>query len=223
MPAGDAWETLYKAGLHGSVWPWSDMVSLFMRHVRPDGNPIEVLELGVGAGANIPFVLSIGGRMSGIDRSETAIARLRERFADDDRVQFVVGDFTRSISFAQSFDVVIDRASITHNDERGIRDAVSLIHQQMKPGGWLICVTLFSRDMDEFLRGSASLDEWTRSDIESGPLAGTGIAHFWSQEHIAEVFSSFEIVTLEEHKVRHLVPDSKGGVAYYNLVARKPG
>ncbi len=222
MASSNAWEALYAAGLHGSVWPWSDLVSLFMRHVRPIGADIEVLEVGVGAGANIPFVLSLGGRMAGVDGSATAISRLKERFAGNDRVQLALGDFTQSIPFDRSFDVVIDRGSITHNDEHGVRQALSHIYKRLKPGGWLLCLLLFSDKMKEFSCGNEGPDEWTRSDIDAGPLAGTGMAHFWSPKHIAHVFADFEIVVLEECTLRHLVPDLKDGVAYYNLVARKP-
>lgn len=219
-PTG-AWESLYADGLHGSVWPWSDLVSLFMRHVRPNGELIEVLEVGVGAGANIPFVLSVGGRLSGIDGSVTTISRLRERFSGDERVQLAIGDFTKTIPFEQNFDVVIDRASITHNDERGVRDAVSKIYKQLKPRGWLFCVTLFSSKMNEFSLGGIGPDNWTRRDIESGPLEKTGVVHFWSEEHIADVFSDFEIVALEERAIQYLMPRSRHGITYYNLVARK--
>jgi SAM-dependent methyltransferase len=221
MASCDAWESLYAAGLHGSVWPWSDLVSLFMRHVRPSGSAIEVLEVGVGAGANIPFVLSLGGRMSGVDGSATAISRLQERFAGDERVQLAVDDSTQSIPFDRSFDVVIDRASITHNDEHGIRQALSYIHQRLRPGGWPLCLTLFVNKMEQFSRGSVGPDGWTRRDIKTGPLAGTGTVRFWSPEHIADVVADFEIVALEERAVRHLMPDLTNGVAYYNLVARK--
>jgi SAM-dependent methyltransferase len=222
MASCDAWESLYAAGLHGSVWPWSDLVSLFMRHVRPSGSAIEVLEVGVGAGANIPFVLSVGGRMSAIDGSATAISRLQERFAGDDRVQLAVGDFTQSIPFDRVFDVVIDRGSITHNDDRGLRQAVAHVFRCMKPGGWLFGLTLFSSEMKESSCGDNGPDQWTRRDIKSGPLAGTGLAHFWNPEHIADVFADFEIVALEGHTVQYLVPEKSDGLAYYNLVARKP-
>lgn len=222
MTSCDAWENLYAAGRHGSVWPWSDLVSLVMRHVRPSGSPLDVLEVGVGAGANIPFVLSIGGRMAAIDDSATAIARLRERFAGDERLQLAVGDFTRALPFDRTFDVVIDRASLTHNDEGGIRRAVTLIQQRLKPGAWLFCLSLFAAEMKEAAKGRSGPDPWTRCGIESGPFADTGTVHFWTPEHIGDIFAGFEIVALEHHGVRHLVPGGRDGLAYYNLVARQP-
>ncbi|MEW6593800.1 MAG: class I SAM-dependent methyltransferase [Thermodesulfobacteriota bacterium] len=223
MTSCDAWENIYAAGRHGSVWPWSELVSLVMRHVRPDGRLLEVLEIGVGAGANIPFVLSIGGRMSAIDGSATAIARLQERFAGEERLHLAVGDFTRSLPFDRRFDMVIDRGSLTHNDEEGTRRTLTLLRQRLKPGGWLFCLSLFAAEMKEAAMGKGGPDCWTRCDIENGPLAGTGTVHFWTPEHVRDVFSSFEIVTLEHHGVRHLFPEERAGVAYYNLVARQPG
>ena len=43
----------YKEKLQMSIWPWSDLVTAVMRLRLPAST--RVLELGCGAGANIPF------------------------------------------------------------------------------------------------------------------------------------------------------------------------
>ena len=53
------WDDQYSIGRLGSRWPWSDVVSYVMRYVRPQNKKIKVLELGCGAGANIPFFQSV--------------------------------------------------------------------------------------------------------------------------------------------------------------------
>ena len=53
MSFSNEWENRYKAKTHLSIWPWSDLVSLVMRH-KPIKENFKVLELGCGAGANIP-------------------------------------------------------------------------------------------------------------------------------------------------------------------------
>ena len=47
------WDQRYKENLQMSIWPWSDLVSAVMRLRLPAST--RVLELGCGAGANIPF------------------------------------------------------------------------------------------------------------------------------------------------------------------------
>ena len=55
------WDNLYTSNAHMSVWPWSDLVSYVMRYARPkDPSNCKVLELGVGAGANIEFFYGSG-------------------------------------------------------------------------------------------------------------------------------------------------------------------
>jgi hypothetical protein len=46
----------YQANEHLSIWLRSDLVNLMMTYARPTGHEFRVLELGCGAGANIPSV-----------------------------------------------------------------------------------------------------------------------------------------------------------------------
>ncbi|MFZ2136467.1 MAG: class I SAM-dependent methyltransferase [Xanthobacteraceae bacterium] len=98
-----------------SEWPWSDLVSLVHRHAKPENGYRRVLELGCGAGANIPFLQSLGMDYCAVEGSSFIVARLRARFPEI-AANIVVGDFTRKIPFTSRFDLVIDRASVTHHD-----------------------------------------------------------------------------------------------------------
>ena len=51
------WEAIYKGDKHLSVWPWNSVVSLTHRFYDLNKN-LKVLELGCGAGANIPYFAS---------------------------------------------------------------------------------------------------------------------------------------------------------------------
>ena len=53
----ELWESAYSLGGHNTLWPWSDLVSLVSRHCCPISSPekFNMLELGCGPGANIPF------------------------------------------------------------------------------------------------------------------------------------------------------------------------
>ena len=109
------WEVAYKKRTHQSQWPWSDLVSLVHRYVNTKKDDFSVLELGCGYGANIPFFLSLGINYSAVDGSGFVVSHLKERFVE---VQETIkqADFTKDIPFEREFDLIVDRASITHND-----------------------------------------------------------------------------------------------------------
>lgn len=69
------WNKIYKRNEQISIWPWSDLVSIVMRHTKPTTNDFKVVELGCGAGANIPFFLSLGVEYYSIEASEIIVSR----------------------------------------------------------------------------------------------------------------------------------------------------
>lgn len=111
------WENTYQAGAHNSVWPWSEVVSLTSRYFRGDKTGLRVLELGCGAGANIPFFAAINAEYYGIEGSSTQVKRLQKQYMepscadeclekeDKKQINVSVGDFTKALPFAGEFDL----------------------------------------------------------------------------------------------------------------------
>ena len=94
MTFSKEWNIRYKNNTHMSIWPWSDLVSLVMKFYKPTKSKIRVLELGCGAGANIPFFLSLNTEYFGIDGSEIIIRNLKKRFPRISK-NLVFEDFTK--------------------------------------------------------------------------------------------------------------------------------
>ena len=93
MGFSSGWDSTYRTGQHMSEWPWSELVSLVHRHAKPENGYRRVLELGCGAGANIPFLQSLGMDYCAVEGSSFIVARLRARFPEI-AANIVVGDFT---------------------------------------------------------------------------------------------------------------------------------
>ena len=93
MGFSEEWETLYQQNEQNSVWPWSNLVSLAHRYGNLHEN-MRVLELGCGAGANIPFFVSQKAEYYGIDGSQTVVERLQKRF-EKQTVHVMAADFTK--------------------------------------------------------------------------------------------------------------------------------
>ena len=117
MGFSNEWDDKYQDNTHMSVWPWTNLVSLVMRN-KPQKRNFKVLELGCGAGANIPFFVSLEADYYSVEGSKTIVDKLHQRFPYL-KDNIMVGDFTDFIPETQ-FDLIVDRASLTCNHEESI-------------------------------------------------------------------------------------------------------
>ena len=222
MSTIEAWEQNYQAGQHLSRWPWSEVVSLTFRHIKPLGKQTRVLELGCGAGANIPFFLGIEAEYWALEGSPTATARLQAAYpllANN----LHCADFTTTWPVQGRFNLILDRGSITHNPTQKIKAVLRQCKDKLCPGGQLICVDWFSSQHSSSQDG-IEIDSHTRTDIKSGHLANTGPVNFADETLLKDLFNEvgLEILWLE-HKINTIsVPQDIGPRATRNLVARKP-
>jgi SAM-dependent methyltransferase len=180
-----------------------------------------VLELGCGAGANIPFFRSLGVQYHAVEGSTSMVRRLHDRFPDLSK-RIVAADFTRNLPFEPEFDLVVDRASLTHNDTMAISRCLELVWSAMKPGAYFIGIDWFSTQFSEYPLGSPETDSFTRGNYDRGPFEGVGRVHFSDELHLRGLFARFEIILLEEKIVRQFEPNEGGQFAAWNLVVRKP-
>ena len=94
------WDKRYKENTHMSIWPWSDLVSFVMSNL-PQKENFNVLELGCGAGANIPFFKSIGANYYAIEGSASIVENLHNKYPQF-KDNIIVGDFTKDIQISST-------------------------------------------------------------------------------------------------------------------------
>jgi SAM-dependent methyltransferase len=216
------WDHAFRANTHISVWPWSDLVSHVYRYAPPAAGFQRVLELGCGVGANISLFHKLNVDYHAIEGSETAVARLHDAYPDlADRI--LVGDFTQEIPFHAPFDLVVDRAAVTHNTTEAICRVLAIVFQLLRSGGKLIGIDWFSANHHDATEGVA-IDSHTRTGIAVGPFAGVGAVHFSDQNHIVNLTTSagFDIERLEHKQYDLIIPKGSYRLAAWNLVAVKP-
>ena len=215
------WDNCYADNTQLSVWPWSDIVSLVNRHCKQQiTGGGRVLEYGCGAGANIPFFRALGIDYSAIEGSPTIVKQLHERYPDlVDKIR--VGDFTQEQPFACDFDIVIDRAALTHNTTKAIRSALKIAYDSLKLGGIFIGSDWFGKKHTDFFGGEQSEDEFTRKNYTKGQFVGVGHVHFSDEPHLRDLFSKFEIIFMEEKLFQRHEPKDNHRFASWNIVAKK--
>ena len=214
------WDVRYLENTHLSVWPWSDLVGYFNRYVQPVSSGTKVLEIGFGAGANIPFFQAKGVKYSGIEGSPSIYAKVSQSFPDLAESLYL-GDFLL-FDFKDKYDVLVDRASMTHNSTRAIKEGLIHLSDHLRPGAKYIGIDWFSTCHSDYQSGE-SIDEFTRTNMTEGQFVGVGQVHFSTKAHIFELFSGagLRITRLEHKKIHSEIPDTGHLFASWNLVAEK--
>ena len=219
MTFSKEWDNRYKENTNMSIWPWSDLIGYVKRYVRLSKNS-RVLELGCGAGANIPFFLSLGVKYYSIEGSATMVNKLKKKFPNLQE-NIVVGDFTQNIPFSKSFDLVIDRGSLTHNTTKGIIECLDNVNQKLKVRGKYIGIDWFSTSHSSYKKGGKMVDAFTRNRFQKGQFQNVGNVHFSDKAHLQDLFKSFEFLVLEHKIIKKELLSDEEILASWNFVAQK--
>ncbi len=216
------WEDQYTQQHQMSIWPWSDLVSYIYRYTEvPKRSNVKVLEIGCGAGANIRLFQELDADYYGVDGSLTIVERLKQRFPKYSD-HFRTGDFTKAIPFEGKFDVIIDRAALTHNTTTDIKNTILLLKQLMyHEKSLFIGIDWFSTNHDDFQLGVPMIDDIHTKYMGAvkGQFANVGNVHFSDSNHLKELFKDFEIKVMEEKIVHTMVP-LEHRFAAWNFVAK---
>jgi|TARA_B110000438_G_scaffold223948_1_gene217637 SAM-dependent methyltransferase len=219
MSFSNEWDIRYKEGTHMSLWPWSDLVSFVMHHSYSNNHSFRVLELGCGSGANIPFFKSLKIDYYGIDGSKTIIKKLVNKFPDlQDKI--IVGDFSENIPFHKKFDLIVDRAAITHNNSYGIKCSLQNVYEQLKNKGKFIGIDWFSTKHPDYQKGKKTNDKFTKNYFSKGDFKNVGSVHFSNKKNLIDFFHNFRLLVLEQKIIVDELNHEKiyGG---WNIVAEK--
>jgi hypothetical protein len=220
MVSSKEWDGLYSQNEQLSIWPWSDLISYTKIFVPNIGPLTKVLELGCGAGANIPFFESLNTDYHAIEGSSTIVQRLIKKFAFlEDKIK--VGDFTKKIYWDKQFDIIVDRASVTHNNTLEIQNCLSLVHDHLINRGYFIGIDWFSTNHSDYKIGESSVDEYTKTNYKKGQFKNVGKVHFSNKDHLIDLLHKFKIIKMEEKLIKTEIPSNEHIFSSWNFVAQK--
>ncbi len=220
MGCSKEWDECYKRNEHLSIWPWSDLISYVKRYVNFTADKFKVLELGCGAGANIPFFKSLGMQYYSIEGSKTIVETLWKKFPEY-KDTIITGDFTSDIPFEEKFDLIVDRGSLTNNTTLAIKNCLKNIYEKLNKSCGFIGIDWISTLHSDYKEGIVDGDINTKNFIKTGHLSGYGRVHFSDKKHLLELFSNFKMEILEHKIIERSIPDEKYIMASWNFLAIK--
>lgn len=216
------WEAKYAAG-HSEHYPWDVVVSFVFRYA-PKERPredVSILEVGCGTGSNLWFAAREGFEVSGIDGSPTAVARARERFANDGlKGELLVAEFGVLPFKSNSFDLAIDRGALTCVGYEGGRVAVAEVARVLRHGGFFL-FNPYSKRHSSAAAGAVGADGRVEG-ITRGTLVGVGGICFYERNEVEDALSGPWRIRALEHVERTNVLDENCLVhAEWRVVAEK--
>jgi tRNA (cmo5U34)-methyltransferase len=115
-----------------------------------------ILDLGAGTGLFSGMVLQKypAARMTLVDVSDKMLEGARERLRGYEEVDYVVGDYS-TLTFDQSYDIVISSLSIHHLPHPAKQQLFAAIHQSLKDGGIFV-------NSDQVKANHPQLDDYYR-------------------------------------------------------------
>ena len=180
------WEQLYKKNSNNSVWPRTDLVSQVSKYMPNLKRKLNVLELGFGAGANIPFFLNNKFEYHGIESSLTITKKVNEKFKIGKNLK--CDDFGKKISFEKKFDIIFDRAAICCNNSKIIKTISKNIYEKLEIGGLFIGIDWYSTNCKNLITGSKNI------------FNNIGYINFSTKKSIQKHFKKFTFIDIYEKK-----------------------
>ena len=171
MNESSFWEQIFSKKEWGK-YPSESVIRFIARNFynAKDRNKISILELGLGTGANLWFCAREGFKVSGIEWSKTGVERFKTRMQNENLstqiAQLEIGDYLEKLdNFKdESFDAVIDVASLCCNDREKTRAIFQKAFKKLKAGGKFF-PSLWQKDFWAMMRVRAIFSSQKREFI----------------------------------------------------------
>ena len=199
------WEEIFSKKEWGK-YPSESVIRFIARNFYnvQDRSKINILELGLGTGANLWFCAREGFKVSGIEWSKTGIERFRARLKDENLStqieQIEIGDYLEKLdNFKnESFDAWLDSYSLAYNDFEKTKQIIKKAMKKLKIGGKFFSITpsLYNEGFEK----DANLGYHLVKPV-SGSDAFTGVIRYCDEEDLKRLYEGegYKITSIKIH------------------------
>jgi ubiquinone/menaquinone biosynthesis C-methylase UbiE len=198
---GSTWDPIWETTFRSRGWgkyPPEHLVRFVAREFAnvEDRSGVRLLEIGCGPGANVWFMSREGFSVSGIDGSPTAIRQAHDRLSSEGlKADLRVGDFTQLPWADESFDGVVENASLYANPVEAIMRAMGEVHRVLKQGAPFLSSFFSDKSWGYGTGEMVEPDGFIK--LQEGPLALGNFCFFLKRERVPEVFHRFAEIEVE--------------------------
>ncbi|MCR2107903.1 class I SAM-dependent methyltransferase [Campylobacter upsaliensis] len=199
------WEEIFSKKEWGK-YPSENVIRFIARNFYnvQDRSKINILELGLGTGANLWFCAREGFKVSGIEWSKTGVERFRARLKDENLStqieQIEIGDYLEKLdNFKnESFDAWMDSYSLAYNDFEKTKQIIKKAMKKLKIGGKFFSITpsLYNEGFEK----DANLGYHLVKPV-SGSDAFTGVIRYCDEEDLKRLYEGegYKITSIKIH------------------------
>ncbi|EBD1779130.1 class I SAM-dependent methyltransferase [Campylobacter jejuni] len=199
------WENIFSKKEWGK-YPSENVIRFIARNFYnvQDRSKINILELGLGTGANLWFCAREGFKVSGIEWSKTGVERFRARLKDENLStqieQIEIGDYLEKLdNFKnESFDAWMDNYSLAYNDFEKTKQIIKKAMKKLKIGGKFFSITpsLYNEGFEK----DANLGYHLVKPV-SGSDAFTGVIRYCDEEDLKRLYEGegYKITSIKIH------------------------
>lgn len=183
------YNSLYKGREYGYSVQFDIWLKKYLSYI-PKGI---VLELGVGTGKNIDFLIENDFVVEGIDLSDVAIDRLNEMYKNE-KCTFRVEDITKFDIPKQKYSLIICSMVLSHLSEVQILELTRKIKEGLITGG---CVYLSTMSKDDPMNNHSIIDKAVLLNNKKFNVANLKRT-FLDRNQIKEYFNELDIIELAD-------------------------
>ncbi|MBT4352481.1 class I SAM-dependent methyltransferase [archaeon] len=188
-------------------------------------NKIKILELGVGQGANVWFLVREGFDVYGVDISNSAIEKMKNRLKKENMYtpnmtkKFVPINILNMDFPKDYFDVVIDVASMQYLSYTNNNIIFEKTNQLLKKNGYFFVWHLLKDSWG--YDPNNCIDKDTVKNVTEGPAMNQGNIYYATMNDLCSMLNKNNFKIIEKEILKRTYQNEKEQMSYSILIAQK--